>query len=218
MLSTLKHIQSRRSDLKKEINLTETFDQWEETCVPSYCHKNWMAAYVSWQRLFRSVELAKKCRPNPERIVDFGSSVGELGHLLKETCSNYTYIEQDEAAASYLASRLPHATRTSLEDAQEGTYDWIFAIDSLEHNDNFAELVQIISTKLTDNGIFVLSGPTENALYKLGRKIAGFSGDYHKTNIYDIEDKCREHLELIRSSTIVPGMPLFSVTVWQKQQ
>lgn len=218
MLSTLNHICTRRSDLKHEINLTETFEQWEETCVPSYCHKNWLAAYVSWQRLFRSVELAKKCRPNPNRVLDFGSSVGELGHLLKPVCNNYEFIEQDEAAAAYLSSRLPHAHRTTLEQAEAGAYDWIFAIDSLEHNENFAELVQIISTKLSDDGVFVLSGPTENRLYKLGRKIAGFSGDYHKTNIYDIEKACDLVYELVQSSKIMPGVPLFRVSVWQKQK
>lgn len=217
MLTTLNHIRSRRTDLRNEINLTETFDQWEETCVPSYCHKNWLAAYVSWQRLFKAVDLAKHSRPNPERVLDFGSSVGELGHLLKPTCENYEFVEQDEAAAAYLFSRLPHASRVSLDQVTDRTYDWIFAIDSLEHNDNFAELVQQISTKLTDNGIFVLSGPTENGLYKLGRKIAGFSGDYHKTNIYDIEKACQEHLDLVRSTKIMPGIPLFSVTVWQKR-
>ena len=66
MLSNLKHMQERRTDLRKEINLAETFEQWEESCVPSYCHKNWLASYVSWQRLFKVIELAKKSRPEPK--------------------------------------------------------------------------------------------------------------------------------------------------------
>jgi len=218
MLSTINHIRTRRSDLKNEIDLARTFEEWEETCVPSYCHKNWLAAYVSWKRLFKSVKLANQCRPNPTRVLDFGSSVGELGHLLKPLCANYEYVEQDEAASKYLSSRLPHATRTALEEAEDGSYDWIFAIDSLEHNDNFEELVEILSNKLTENGIFILSGPTENKLYKLGRRIAGFSGDYHKTNIYDIEDACRNYYRQVKGCEIMPGMPLFSVTVWEKKK
>jgi len=189
MLSTLNHIRERRTDLRNEIDLAETFEQWEETCVPSYCHKNWLAAYVSWQRLFRSVELAKSSRPNPGRVMDFGSSVGELGHLLRPICDSYEFVEQDEPAASYLTSRLPHATRTTLEDAVPGTFDWVFAIDSLEHNDNFAELVEIISTKLSDDGIFI-----------------------------DIEVACRNSMELVKSATVMPGIPLFSITVWRKKQ
>ncbi|MCA9150126.1 MAG: methyltransferase domain-containing protein [Planctomycetales bacterium] len=215
MLSTLKHIQSRRADLTQHIDVEKSFELWEESCVPSYCHSNWMAAYVSWQRLFRCVALAKRNRPNPTRVLDFGSSVGELGQILREQQSaEYHFIEQDENAAKYLKSRLPQAHHTTLADAADGSYDWVFAIDSLEHNENVTELLEQLATKLSPQGIFVLSGPTENRLYQLGRRIAGFSGAYHTTNIYDIESKACRLFRRVDGATIFPGLNFFSLTVW----
>ena len=138
------------------------------------------------------------------------------GHLVQGACEQYEFIEQDEPAADYLLSRLPDAKRQTLESADDSGYDWVFAIDSLEHNDNYPELLQRLAEKLTPDGILVLSGPTENSLYKLGRRIAGFSGDYHKTNIYDIEKAASKHLRLIQSLSIFPGVPFFSLTAWTK--
>ncbi len=214
MLDQLNYIRGRRATLKSEIDLKATFEQWEESCVPSYCHPNWLAAYVSWQRLFKAVELAKKNHPQPRRILDFGSSVGELGQLLRDENATYEFIEQDPQAASYLASQLPTATRQTLEQAPDDSYDWVFAIDSLEHNENYAELLEQIAHKLTPVGILILSGPTENQLYRLGRKVAGFTGDYHAANIYDIERAATQFLERRDGLTIFPALKLFSLSVW----
>src|SRR5215213_7777586 len=195
MLSELNHIQRRRADLRREIDVVSRFDAWEETCVPSYVHSNWAAAYVSWIRLFRAAELARKFVPEPKRMLDFGSSVGELGHLVSEGGARYDFIEEEQPSIDYLLSRLPRARQVSLEDAPAATYDQIFAIDSLEHNTNYAELLGTLVTKLAPGGVLILSGPTENRLYRLGRRIAGFDGHYHETTIYAIEAAAERLLE-----------------------
>ena len=211
----LDHIRARRSDLRGHIDLTRSFDLWEESCVPSYCHNNWLAAYVSWQRLYHAVTLAEKNCPEAERVLDFGSSVGELGHLLKDTNLIYEFVEQDQHAVDYLRSRLPAARRNSLEVAPMHSYHWVMAIDALEHNTNYGELLEKLVGKLAPGGVLVLSGPTENWFYKLGRKIAGFTGDYHAVNIFDIESAASRILRLCDSSTISWGLPLFRLSVWR---
>lgn len=216
MFGQLKHIQSRRADLRQHIEIEAAFEEWEESCVPSYCHKNPLAAYVSWLRLFRAVAMARKNFPAAKRALDFGSSVGELGHMLVDNSVAYEFIEQDEAAAAFLKSRLPGAVRHSLDTAPEGSYDWIFAIDSLEHNDAYAELVSRLSSKLSPSGLLILSGPTENRLYRLGRSIAGYDGHYHTTTIYEIEKAAAQQLSKIDASTIIPGAPLFRLSAWSK--
>ena len=216
IINRLEHIRARRSDLRSHIDLTRSFDLWEESCVPSYCHTNWLAAYVSWQRLFQAVALAERNCSEAVRILDFGSSVGELGHLLKHRNLKYEFIEQDQHAAEYLCSRLPAAQRCTLENAPQQSYHWVMAIDSLEHNFNFAELLEKLVGKLTRGGVLVLSGPTENWFYRLGRKIAGFTGDYHAVNIFDIERAASRILERCDSSTISWGLPLFRLSVWRK--
>ena len=102
-----------------------------------------------------------------------------------------------------------------MSDAPIGAYDIVFAIDSLEHNDNFGELLGELTERLAPNGIFVLSGPSENYLYRLGRRVAGFEGHYHHTTIYDIEREARRKLRMIASRTVPFGIPLFRISAWK---
>ena len=80
-LADLRHMGARRKALAEQVDAYSDFGTWEETCVPSYCHPNLAAAYVSWRRLFRAVELSRKYAAWG-RTLDFGASVGELGLLL----------------------------------------------------------------------------------------------------------------------------------------
>src|SRR5262249_16661193 len=154
--------------LRRSIDVQNAFEQWEESCVPSYLHGNPLAAYVSWRRLFVAAAMATTFKPNPHRVLDFGSSVGELSHILRYD-GEYEFVELDGQSAAYLQSHNKRARRVTLSDAPKGTYDAIFAIDSLEHNEDYGELVAELTTRLATNGILVLSGPTENWFYKLGR-------------------------------------------------
>ncbi len=216
MLQQLKHIHARRTDLRRHIDIEAAFEAWEETCVPSYCPANLLAAYVSWFRLFRAIALARRNRPDATRVLDFGSSVGELGQLLDRPGMAYDFIEQDEEAARYLLSHFPGAVRRSLDDAPEGDYDWVYAIDSLEHNEDYADLLDRLAAKLAPSGIMVLSGPTENRLYRLGRAVAGFNSHYHMTTIYQIETAAARTLVKLDGATILPGLPLFRLSVWSR--
>lgn len=214
MLARLQHIRRRRADLRSSLDFERMFEAWEESCVPSYCHRNLAAAYVSWLRLFQAVELANKYVREPRCVLDFGASVGELGHLVAPG-ARYEFIEQDGPSAAFLQSRLPAAAPTSLESAAAG-FDQIFAIDSLEHNDNYAELLGRLSQLLAPGGVLVLSGPTENWLYRLGRRIAGYSGHYHKTTIRHIERAAEPLLRRRELRVITPVAPLFRISAWSR--
>jgi len=210
------HIRGRRAALRRAIDVAGDFAAWEESCVPSYCHPNPLAAYVSWTRLFRAAALAESCRPGPGRVLDFGASVGELGRLVPAPPAAYEFVEQDEGPARYLAAELPEALRRTLDSAPDGAYDWVFAVDALEHNEDYPALLRRLAAKLAPGGILVLSGPTENALYRLGRRIAGFEGHYHVTTIYDIEAAAARHLRRRARATILPLLPLFRLSVWSR--
>jgi 2-polyprenyl-3-methyl-5-hydroxy-6-metoxy-1,4-benzoquinol methylase len=213
-LTDLAHVSHRRKVLGDAITYRSNFELWEESCVPSYCHPNWLAAYVSWRRLFVATKLARAIKPDARRVLDFGSSVGELGHLLPKGV-RYEFIESHEPAAGFLQEQLPESRRTTLDAAADGSYDQIFAIDSLEHNDNYRELLGALVTKLAPGGVLILSGPTENFLYKLGRRIAGFEGHYHETDIHAIERAASELLERKALRSIFPAITFFRVTAWE---
>ena len=66
--------------------------------------------------------------------------------------------------------------RTTLNQAEANSFAAIFALNSLEHNENIPELVDRLVPLLRPDGVFILSGPTESGFYRLGRRLAGFSG------------------------------------------
>ena len=214
MKGRIAHVRKRQRLLREAIGYQADFELWEESCVPSYCHPNPAAAYISWLRLFAAADMAKQVGQPTKRVLDFGSSIGELGHLLPDDIQ-YEFVESHDAAAGFLMKQLPRAKRTTLEEAPAGAYDRIFAIDSLEHNTNYQELLATLITKLAPGGVLILSGPTENRLYRLGRKIAGFEGHYHETNIHAIEAAAAKSLARRAAKTILPVAPLFRVTAWQ---
>jgi hypothetical protein len=213
-MTNLSHMRQRRRALQHELRVWQDFEKWEETCVPSYCHPNLLAAYVSWKRLFTATSIAMRIGAKGPAL-DFGASTGELARLLPRDWT-YHFVEQDEGPARYLLANIPHAVRHTLESAPARTYGCIFALDSLEHNENFPELIARLSEKLAPGGVFVLSGPTENAIYKLGRRIAGFDAHYHVSNIDAIEAAMARVLVPTTRQRLPFGVPLFKISTWAR--
>jgi SAM-dependent methyltransferase len=213
-ISKLRHVHARRRQLTQDLRLGVDFELWEETCVPSYCHGNLAAAYMSWWRLYAAVGLARR-HANWDAVLDFGAAIGELRRLLPTNIGGYDFIEENDVAARYLAEQITDAQRTTLESAAAQTYSCIFALDSLEHNTDYAALLMQLASKLKPDGVLIISGPSESALYRLGRKIAGFDAHYHETNIFAIEAVAKAELELVDVRSLPPLFPLFRISVWK---
>lgn len=214
MLSALAHCRTRRAVLRTRFDVARQMDAIEETCIPSYLHPNWAAASVAWARLFAAARLARRHAPAGP-VMDFGAASGELAHVLPPG-TRYDFVEIDDRMAQALQTHNATATRQTLATLLHGQYAAIFALDSLEHNDNVGELVDAILPALRPDGVLIVSGPTENALYRLGRRIAGFSGEYHKTTIYHIEQEIGRSMQLVQRTRLPFGVPLFSVSCWRR--
>ena len=214
VFSALRHIHERRDRLQRELGVQAEFQAWEESCVPSYCHPNLAAAYLSWWRLYAAVALATR-QARFDAVLDFGAAVGELRRLLPASLGRYDFIEQNDRAARYLNEQFAGARRETLDSAPAGGYSCIFALDALEHNTDFAPLLARLAGKLAPDGVFILSGPTENRLYHLGRRIAGFDAHYHETNIYAIEVAARACMTRIDLRQLPPLLPLFRLSAWR---
>jgi len=211
-IDDLNYINSRIKKLRTvQSNL---YSDLSESCIPSYCHPNLMASFVSWTRLFKARNLFQKYSAG-SIILDFGAGSGELGRLLP-TCDEYAFLEKNVELANLIKSSIPSSHHDHLLSLNKEKYDAIFCLDSLEHNSNFSELIDQLLTSLKPNGILIVSGPTENLLYKLGRRIAGFTGDYHQTNIFTIENYLRTRLKSIQRCYVPFRLPLFSISVWKK--
>ena len=209
----LESIKKRRDLLERHFDIKHEFKALEESCIPSYIHPNRLAALISWLRLTAAVQLYHRYTP-PGAVLDFGASSGELFHLLNLS-EPYHFIEPNEILVEALTKWIPTAQRQELNTLERIKYGAIFALDVLEHLDDIQEVLDRLLFSLSPSGIFILSGPTENFLYRIGRKISGFGGHYHSTDIYHIEKIVSQKLNRLALKCVPWGIPLFRVSTWE---
>jgi 2-polyprenyl-3-methyl-5-hydroxy-6-metoxy-1,4-benzoquinol methylase len=207
----------RRAALRRRFDVAHEFEALEESCVPSYIHANPAAAAVAWMRLAAAARLYRRHAPGGP-VLDFGAATGEIRHVIESSGPiDYHFVEANELLASALRADIPSAVRETA-DAPE-SYGTIFALDSLEHNSDYAALLEGLANGLKPSGVLILSGPTESWSYRLGRRVAGFSGHYHKTTIFDIERAAAGLFGPPLATAVLPfpGLGLFRITVWRKR-
>jgi len=212
LFSPLRRFLSARRTLNSDYEPGLNFKELEESCIPSYAHPNAALGWVAWQRLEVAVKIWRNAGEK-KKILDFGAGSGILSSLLPPTVE-YQFAESDNFLADKVVSRFPRAIRFIPEHNIDEKFDVIFALDSLEHNENVNALLEMISGWIKSDGVFILSGPSENFLYRFGRWVAGYDGGYHHQTIYDIERKV-ELFFLRKSVKMIPlGLPLFRITSW----
>jgi 2-polyprenyl-3-methyl-5-hydroxy-6-metoxy-1,4-benzoquinol methylase len=210
----LRAIRARRRVLRHELDVAHRFDELEESCVPSYCHANPLAAGVAWMRLLVARDLYVRSGARGP-ILDFGAATGELFHVLGAH-DGYHFVEQNETLAAFVGRSIPAATRERLDALPRQAFGTIFALDALEHNPEVEALVAALVPALRADGRLIVSGPTESGLYRLGRRIAGFSGHYHATTIHHIEASLGRHLRRTALRRLPPVVPLFRISAWDR--
>ena len=162
-------------------------DITDEMAVPAYLKGNPLSRWVFWGRL-RHVIRQAQLRPGT-KVFDFGCGTGVL--LSRLACEGRTVYGTDlhlDIARRLVAElKLPRVNLLEADRWQQaipdGQMDTIIAADVLEHIEERQELLSIFRRKLAPGGRLVICGPTENWMYKIGRRIVGFSGHYHVTAI-----------------------------------
>lgn len=185
--------------LKREIifflnkfSQTVTFDEIKETAIPSYIHSNPLIRQIFWQRVFVIKNQIKKL--SPKSVLDFGCGSGIITALLDPKIDRFVtdisfgpfdFMQQHIGNLRNVTKLYPNDL-----DKTESRFELILAADVLEHleGDHIKNQLLLFHKWLKSNGHLVISGPTENLIYKIGRKIAGYKNDYHKTNVMDIAD------------------------------
>jgi predicted TPR repeat methyltransferase len=97
----------------------------------------------------------------------------------------------------------------------------IVAADVLEHIENLPAYLATFAAKLKSSGRLLISGPTENVIYKIGRILAGFGGkgDYHHTDIDRLIDDIEANgFDCERVVNLPFALPpaLFKICVFRK--
>lgn len=162
----------------------------DEQAVPSYLRGWWLSRRVFWGKLGPIVAAAAP--QSGETLLDFGCGTGILLPTWAGARARVWAADLHLEMARSLARRFALEGVTFVGASEweaaipDGSVDVIVAANVLEHVEDRPALYAAFRRKLAPGGRLVVSGPTENALYRLGRALIGFTGDYHVTTIHDL--------------------------------
>ncbi|MFK7000549.1 class I SAM-dependent methyltransferase [Flavobacterium oreochromis] len=199
-----------------------------EAAFPAYAHKNPLIDYIFWKRLKIVANYIDKKKKDKTDVLDFGCGSGVFSYVLTSKGCNVTAIDLNLQPVRILSEKIKFPQHINFiendifkVDFKHSKFDYIVALDVLEHIpiSELEDYLILFTDLLKENGEIIISGPTENIIYKIGRKLAGsdFTGHYHETNIARIKDvflrKCKVHT----LSKIFWPITLFEVFVSKKK-
>jgi len=189
--------------------------EYDENALPSYTHSNRLMAWLFWKRI--DIALHFMGDITGKIVLDFGcGGAVTFKYLNQKRCSIVGCDENILLARQVCRAMNINAELYSDLSAIDGRkFDYILALDVLEHIENSAALLSKFKGMMQPGSKIILSGPTENFWYRLGRNLAGFSGHYHVKNIHQIErefDAMGFRAEKVR--TLYYPCPLFRVSMW----
>jgi 2-polyprenyl-3-methyl-5-hydroxy-6-metoxy-1,4-benzoquinol methylase len=105
------------------------------------------------------------------------------------------------------------ASGPALDQAAAGSFDLIIALDVLEHVKDLMRTLEQLLRVLKQGGQLIISGPTENALYRFGRRLAGpeYSGEYHERGVAEIRRALLTRMPVRQIATLYWPVPLFEI-------
>jgi len=171
--------------------------------IPSYTHPNPLLRWMAWKRVEVVVRrLERVCRDRgstPHNVVmDFGCGTGVMFDEAGRWAERVYGVDPVLAAAEILIGEwgLEKVTLLGPEEARgeipDHSVDVIVAAEVLEHIDPLDETLDFFRRCLKPDGVLIVSVPTENAIYRLGRRLAGFDGHYHR------QDAASVHGDILR--------------------
>jgi 2-polyprenyl-3-methyl-5-hydroxy-6-metoxy-1,4-benzoquinol methylase len=191
---------------------------FQEAAFPAYAHRNPLIEYLFWKRLRVAYDFCLN-RSGP-RVLDFGCGPGMLVYLLARRGFQVTALDLDLSPLKALSRRIPFPEDVRLLEMEllssplgASSFDTILAIDVLEHIHDLKPYLDRFSLLLAPGGTILVSAPTENWLYRIGRKMAGrrFSGDYHESGAAEVRDAFESGFVIERVATLVRPVPLFEL-------
>ncbi|MBE7535875.1 MAG: class I SAM-dependent methyltransferase [Anaerolineales bacterium] len=194
----------------------------DEAGFAAYSHRSPIINWLFWRRLHIAMNYIEKSAPY-ETILDFGCGSGVMLPFLAEQSQRVAAFDVDLYPLERVKQHIPLAANVQAADANQTpisslpsrSFDLINALDVLEHVQDLPQTLSQLMNLLKPNGQLVVSGPTENFLYKIGRKIAGpeYSGAYHERGIAEIKNELKRIARVEHIATLYQPVPLFEVFV-----
>jgi 2-polyprenyl-3-methyl-5-hydroxy-6-metoxy-1,4-benzoquinol methylase len=220
--SDFQHYKSRyRSAIRSVLHEAER-GRLDEAGFPAYSHPNPLINWLFWQRLHTAMNYIEKHAPY-QKVLDFGCGSGVMLSFLAGCSREVVAIDIDLVPLERVKKYIPLAGNIQVLDAKQisttqlppKSFELINALDVLEHVDDLPRTLSELLNLLEPGGRLVVSGPTENILYQVGRKLAGpeYSGEYHERGIAEIKRELSKLAHVQPIATLYWPIPLFEVFV-----
>jgi len=189
------------AELLREMAAALSPEDAAEMAIPSYLHRRRLMRGMAWWRVELLAQRLERAagRHRDLTIVDFGCGSGVLFEEASLVSERIYGVDIVLKAAEILVERWGLSKVVLLTPDQaaeripEGTVDIILAGEVLEHVEPLEPTLKLFKRWLDpEHGSLLVTLPTESALYRLGRKLAGFSGHYHHSNARSIDEEIRE--------------------------
>jgi len=184
----------------------------DEMAIPSYLHSNPAMRWMAWRRVEVVAERLRRlyAEGRPDRtVVDFGCGTGVLFEQALRGAARVIGVDLVLDSARMLVGewsldvdlKTPDEAKAEIEP---GSVDIVLAAEVLEHVEPVEDALDLFKTWLKKDGALLVSLPTENRLYRLGRRLAGFKGHYHHDNAESIDRAIRQAGFQRRSRSHIP--------------
>lgn len=208
-----------RAAIRKVLAETER-GRLDEAAFPAYSHPNPLVNWLFWQRLRTAMDHIEKKAPY-EKTLDFGCGSGVMLPFLAQHSQQVIAMDLDLLPLERVTRYIPLAKNVRVVDGNQvtisevtpGSFDVINALDVLEHVNDLPGTLSQLMNLLKPGGQLVVSGPTENILYQIGRRLAGpeYSGEYHERSIQDIKREVSKCMRVQPIASLYWPLQLFEV-------
>ena len=143
-----------------------------------YNDRNVLVRELFWRRLDALLALSRSKR---ERVLDFGGGNGVLTPTLSRlyrgvVCVDLrTEMAEELVRAEGITNVSVHAGLLAELHLPDGHFNTIIAADVLEHIVELEALVAEMHRLLAPGGELLVSAPSENRFYELGRRVFGYT-------------------------------------------
>jgi 2-polyprenyl-3-methyl-5-hydroxy-6-metoxy-1,4-benzoquinol methylase len=187
----------------------------DEMAIPSYRHPNPAMRWMAWRRVEVIAGYLDDLAAKGEKarvLLDFGCGTGVLFEREAAVAERVVGIDLVLGPARQLADAWGIDVELmgpdeAAETIAPGSVDIILAAEVLEHVEPLEPTLDMFARWLKADGHLLVSVPTENRLYRLGRRLAGFEGHYHHDNAESIDRAIRNagFVRQRRRSIPLPG-------------
>lgn len=185
----------------------------DEMAFPSLFHANPLVRWITSTRLKKALSLIKF--QGDLNLLDFGCGPAILLLQIPSDKGNLFGVDIELWPAERMVNhfkrndiQLLHS-KNWVDIVPDQILDYIVATEVLEHIGDVLPVLSNFRKKLKPGGKLIVSLPTENFIYQLGRKIAGFSGDYHQEEIVEIEKVCQSEGFSLEKKISIPAPGFF---------